>query len=389
MRLRPLAAVGALLVAAGLLVAPTATATTATTQETGLAQVDRAILQKIADEAVRGAPPGVIVRVDDRRQGTIRVRSGLADLDTGRPVTPNSHYRVGSITKTFTAVVVLQLVHEGHLSLDDKVDKILPGMVRGSDKIAVRHLLNHTNGLYTIPDTELAKRMLSDPKQPTTAADLVAYGNRKGAAPSPDGSWGFEPGTKQVYNNLAFNVLGLIAEKVTGQSLTSLYQQRILRPLHLHGTSLPSTHQLPRPHARGYTEWKQWDVPFGDFTDWHPSWGGAAGGIVSTTKDLNRFYRALVQGRLLPPQLLKEMRTPFSGPSHLGKYGFALAIEDLSCGVTVNGHGGGVPGFESLSLTSQDGSRQISVSVNYLGDGPRSPAVVTAFHNLRQKTFCG
>ncbi|MGW7416910.1 serine hydrolase domain-containing protein [Streptomyces sp. NPDC054863] len=324
------------------------------------------------DALVRDGVPGVVVRAEG--PGGSRAwtdTAGVGDLTTGRERHAQDRFRIGSITKTFTATVLLQLEAEGKLSLDDRVEKWLPGVVRGHGhdgrKITLRQVLQHTSGIYSYTsDPEFVRQRMSVAflenryeSLPVRRLVKVAMGH------APD----FAPGTKWQYSNTNYLLAGMVVEKATGRSYESEIERRIIRPLKLRGTSAPHDEtRLPQPSSRAYSKLsadpaatKKYDV-----TELNPTLAGAAGAMVSSTADLNRFYRALLTGGLLPQQQLKEMKTtvPVSPDyPHIG-YGLGIYEQKLSCGKAVWGHTGGIHGSATHAGTTEDGRKSVALNLN-------------------------
>ncbi|MET8859922.1 serine hydrolase domain-containing protein [Streptomyces sp. NPDC004579] len=338
------------------------------------------------ETAVHDGVPGVTATAVDPR-GTWSATAGVGDLRTGAPRSTADRYRVGSITKTFISTVLLQLEAEGRLSLDDTVDTWLPGVVRGNGNdgtgITVRQLLNHTSGIfnYTADDgfgaTYLTKDGFLRHRYDTlTPEQLVAVA----LSHEPD----FAPGTSWNYSNTNYVLAGMVIEKVTGRSYASQIRDRIIKPLNLHATSLPGTRvTVPGPHSRAYSKLTGTTTgPTYDVTALNPSWASSAGEVISDSADLNRFYTALLRGRLLPREQLKEMKSTVRIDGFPdGGYGLGLVELKLSCGVRVWGHDGGIHGSSTVALTTADGRRSLAFNFNgdWAGD---SLAVVEA-------EFCG
>ncbi|MFI6334551.1 serine hydrolase domain-containing protein [Streptomyces sp. NPDC050535] len=338
------------------------------------------------DAAVRDGVPGVTATVKDRN-GTWAATSGVGDLKTKKPRGKADRFRVGSITKTFVSTVLLQLEAEGRLSLDDKVEKWLPGVVRGNGHdgrlITIRQLLNHTSGVNNYTDDEdfvrtyfLKDGFLEHRYDTVTPAGLVAIAMTH----KPD----FAPGTSWNYSNTNYVLAGMVIKRVTGNSFASEITRRVIEPLGLHATLVPGTYpKVPRPSSRAYGKLAETTTgPTYDVTELNPSLASAAGEMISSASDLNRFYTALLRGRLLPPQQLKEMKTtiPVDEITNAG-YGLGLIEMELSCGVHVWGHGGGIHGSASEAVTTADGRH--SLSFNFNGDwSGDSGAVIEA-------EFCG
>ncbi|MFI1165133.1 serine hydrolase domain-containing protein [Streptomyces sp. NPDC020801] len=332
--------------------------------------------------AVAAGVPGVTATAGDAH-GTWSTTAGVGDPGTGRPRSAQDRYRVGSITKTFVATVLLQLEAEGRVSLDDTVEKWLPGVVHGHGhdgrRITVRQLLNHTSGIYNYTSDETFARTYFlkdgffrhryDTERPE---DLV----RIAMSHRPD----FAPGTSWKYSNTNYVLAGMVIRRVTGHSYAREIRSRIIAPLHLTATSLPGTRvTVPRPSSRAYSKLGGTAAgPTYDVTELNPSLASSAGEMISDSADLNRFYTALLRGRLLPPRQLKEMKTTVTntGEPNAG-YGLGLMELTLSCGVRIWGHDGGIHGSASAAAATADGRHALSLNFNgdWTGD---SDAVLTA-----------
>ncbi|CAM5443030.1 serine hydrolase domain-containing protein [Streptomyces atroolivaceus] len=271
------------------------------------------------------------------------------------------HFRAGSITKTFVATVVLQLVREGRLRLEDGVDAYLPGVVRGhghdGSAITLRALLTHTSGLYdyaaALPATDPSLTGAAGPSaQPLTPAAAV----RVAMARPPVTAIG-----SYTYSNTNYVLLGMVVQRVTGRPYAAEIRHRVLIPLRLTGTSLPGDRTtLPSPHSRGYHR-SPADGALREVTAADPRIAGAAGELVSTLADLDRFYAALLDGRLLPPaQLATLLDTRAAG----GSYGMGIYPQELSCGTTVWGHSGHITGSYVRTAATRDGRHVLTFRVN-------------------------
>jgi D-alanyl-D-alanine carboxypeptidase len=336
-------------------------------------RIDPGELQRLLDQVVAAGAPGATARVRDEH-GVTQGASGVADLRTGRPMRPGLHYRVGSLTKPLVATVVLQLVGEGRLSLQDTVERWLPGILPYGDQVSVRQLLNHTSG---VPDSDVPLLTLFGSRQGRfrawTPQELVAL-----VADQPPL---FAPGTAFSYSNTDYVLAGLIVEAATGRTLGQELAGRILRPLGLRDTFFPvNAPGIPGPRSRGYSlplspQGEVLDGPLLDFTIYNPSFAWAAGALISNLDDLERFFRALLGGRLLPGGLLAEMTStvPIGVPGF--GYGLGLLVMETPAGRLI-GHDGGIPGFINRVLSTQDGRRQLGVMTNEL---LAPPAVVEAF----------
>ncbi|MFE5047835.1 serine hydrolase domain-containing protein [Streptomyces sp. NPDC056637] len=335
------------------------------------------------DAAVAAGVPGVTGQATDK-YGTWRGTSGLGDLRTNTPRGDRDRYRVGSITKTFVATVLLQLEAEGRLSLDDTVDHWLPGVVTGHGhdgrKITVRQLLNHTSGIYNYTaDKDFQQTVFGRDGFLKHRYDTWAPGRLVSVAMAhrPD----FAPGTSWNYSNTNYVLAGMVVKRVTGHSYADEIRHRIIEPLHLRATSLPGTAvTVPRPAGRAYTKFPDDpDKKTYDVTELNPTIASSAGEMVSDSADLNRFYSALLRGRLLSAAQLAEMKktVPVSKDEPGLGYGLALMRQKLSCGKELWGHGGGIHGSNTDSVTTPDGRHTLSFNFNgdWTGD---SQAVIEA-----------
>ncbi|GAA4987176.1 serine hydrolase domain-containing protein [Nonomuraea thailandensis] len=330
--------------------------------DTGL---DRQALRQGLNAVHEAGMFGIYSQVRDGSQ-TWQAASGVADVATGRPVQPGMVHRVGSITKTFTSVAVLQQVARGAVELDAPIGRYLPDVVPGErgERITVRMLLNHTSHIadhvpYAFPSLmQGSAQSLDDNRfRVFTRAELV----RLGVDATPTGEPGATPG---IYSNTNYLVAGLLLEKVTGVGAEEYITRNVIRKAGLRHTSFPRTPHIPGPNSRAYESMFGWFDPPRDYSVYSPTWISTAGAMVSTMDDLNRFYRALLRGELIGAAELAEMKktVPVLAGGVLN-YGLGLYYSDLPCG-RFWGHSGGVFGMGTESMTSEDGVRQLSMGVN-------------------------
>jgi D-alanyl-D-alanine carboxypeptidase len=321
-------------------------------------------LQQALDRLVTDGVPGAMAL--ERRDGKERhVTAGVADLATQEPISPRDRYRIGSITKGFVSTVVLQLVAERRLSLDDTVERWLPGVVPNGAAITVRELMNHTSGLADYIDAPFYLGLLRDPLktwQPRELVDLAV------AHPPV-----FAPGTSWRYSNANYVLLGMIVAAVDKASARlqlaspalEVYR-RIIVPLGLWHTSFPLTDpDIRGPHAHGYVidPPPEWGLPaILDMTRLDPSMAWTAGAIVSTLDDVADFHLALFTGRLLGPGEQRELETTVPAAPTVD-YGLGVFKVQTPCGPAW-GHDGGMPTGVNISLTSPDGSHQSVLMAN-------------------------
>ncbi|MEV8569524.1 serine hydrolase domain-containing protein [Streptomyces sp. NPDC051322] len=370
--------------AVGLVAAAALTAASFTSPAAAGVGLGHARTQQAMDAAVKDGVPGVTGQVNDAYSVWMGT-SGVGNLTTGAPRSAVDRYRIGSMTKTFVATVMLQLEAEGKIDLDSTVDTWLPGVVQGNGndgrRISVRQLLNHTSGVpsYTA-DPEFLKRgftveFLEHRYDTYTPEQLVDIAMRQKPL--------FDPGTAWSYSNTNYILAGMIIQKVTGRPYEDEIKRRIINPLGLYATSVPRTaSSMPAPSSRAYSKLSLAPQPTDrtyDVTELNPSAAASAGAMISSSGDLNRFYSALLGGKLLPAKQLTEMKTtvPVSGAGLITAYGLGLMKFSPSCGAEVWGHGGNIQGSASQAVTSADGKH--SLSFNFNGDwAGNSQAVIEA-----------
>ena len=348
-------------------------------------------VQRVLHRAVtEGGQVGILAEVRNRH-GRWVGSAGVADTRTGRKRLLQDRFRVGSITKTFTATVILQLAAEHKLSLDDTVEKWLPGLVRGNghdgSRITIRHLLNMTSGIFNYAMDEKALSWIVGPAFLGHRFDRYRPEQLVRIAMSHPPT--FEPGTSWGYSNTNACLAGMIIERVTGRTLADEITHRITRPLDLAGTYLPGDKEtsIRGPHGRHYSKLNLPDAnaKIYDVTELNPSGGWAAGGMISTVEDLNRFFSALLRGRLLPAAQQREMFTMVPTQAWIPSttYGLGISSVKLSCGVTVWGMGGAINGSWSYTYGTRDGRRMVATSVNGDWNNP-----IAVFTEVLQAEFC-
>ncbi|CAL2068549.1 MULTISPECIES: serine hydrolase domain-containing protein [Streptomyces] len=327
--------------------------------------------------AVRTAAGGdvnVVARVDEPDGAVLRARYGTAGLGSTAPVPWDPEFRAASTTKTFMAVVVLQLAAQERLSLGDTVEHWLPGVVRGHGndgaRITVRDLLQQTSGIYDyIDDPEVRDRLLNhfdeNRYDATPPSRLVATAMRHAPlfTPPPHGS-----PRRWAYSNTNYLLAAMIAEKAGGADWRQLVEHRIIAPLGLRHTYIPGEN----PYLIGPHERVTIDGPGGvpeDLTE-HSYQHTADSGVVSTPSDLDRFFRALADGRLLPAEQWALMRQtvpyddlPIPPAGEQGGYGLGLRVVPLTCGGVYYTHEGDGFGVYGRPAVGADGGGAVTVSV--------------------------
>ncbi|MFG2621594.1 serine hydrolase domain-containing protein [Streptomyces sp. NPDC048507] len=343
-----------LLVLAGAGAAPAAAAPAPATATAVRADLDPVTVRRL--DAAIGAVmektgiPGVNIGLWIPGRGQYVKAFGVADTRNRTPLKTDMYSRIGSVTKTFTVTAVLQLVDRGKVGLDDPVSKYVDG-VPGGEHVTVRQLAAMRSGLYNYTeDPRFLDALRADPHRAFTPRQVLGY-----AFAHPPNS---APGTKWQYSNTNTVLLGLLVEKVSGQPLAGYLREHVLDPLKLSATSLPAGSALPEPHAHGYTDF----APGGavvDATDWNPSWGWAAGAMISGLEDLRTWVPALVGGALLKPATQAERLR--MGPTGVPDLGYGLGIADFN-GWT--GHNGDLPGYETIAAGLPGNKATLVILIN-------------------------
>ncbi|MFJ1808358.1 MULTISPECIES: serine hydrolase domain-containing protein [unclassified Streptomyces] len=337
-------------------------------------------VRAVQRQAMAQGAPGALTLIDD--QATYYgVASGKANTATGARMDTGRRFRIGSVTKTFSTVVLMQLVSEGLVNLDAPANTYLPTPLPSSS-ITVRHLLSHRSGLYdytndmfyyTVPGFEAVRN------KTFSFQELI---NKSTARPLT-----LTPGSGYSYSNTNFVVIGQIIEHLTGKPVAEQYRQRIFEPLKLGNTSYvhPLT-DIAGSASRGYLRPDDTTLPLVDSTEQTVSWAQSAGAIISNAEDLDTFFSALLSGALLPESALRQMMTlvPVNADGSQS-YGLGLRARKLSCGVTVYGHTGTVQGYYTWVFGTPDGSRTVTSMANTSNNG----AVNTTLGGTLEAAFCG
>ncbi|MDF9496535.1 serine hydrolase [Bacillus cereus] len=320
-------------------------------------QRDCTSVKKAMRDTLQLGYPGILAKISKDRK-TWSYAAGVADLRTKKPMKADYRFRIGSVTKTFIATVLLQLSGENRLNLDDSIEKWLPGVIQGNgydgNQITIRQLLNHTSGIAEYLKSKDYDIM--DTKKLYTAEELV----KMGISLPPD----FAPGKGWSYSNTGYVILGMLIEKVTGNSYAEEVENRIVEPLELSNTFLPgnSTVIPGTNHARGYLQLDEASGPK-DVTYSYP--GNSDGDMISTADDLNKFFSYLLSGKLLKEQQLKQMITTVpTGIVGMDGYGLGIYENKLPNGVSIWGHTGGSPGFSTLAGGIIGGKHTLAVNLN-------------------------
>lgn len=322
--------------------------TASTVSKSDVAFIDQTVGRIMAG----GKLPGVLVSISGPEK-TFEAAYGVADTSTGRRLSTDDHFRIGSVTKTFIATVILQLVDEHEVALDAPLDTYVAG-VPGGDRITVRQLLEMRSGLPDYLTDELQHTWQADPESTAWKhTDIVSFLQHTPA--------NFAPGEKFEYSNSNYLLLGMIAENVTHQKAEDLITDRVIRKLGLTQTSVPSptTSSLPAPFAHGY------DYESGaDVSDQNVDFGWTAGNMISTIGDLTKWSKALASGELISADLQKQRLAALPlDPANPTAAGYGLGIIQVGDWI---GHGGTLPGYGNNTYYLPEAHASIVVMANAL-----------------------
>ena len=337
-------------------------------------------LKSRAQGLVEAGYPAALAAVSDSKGESAGVAVGKGNLETGQAPPMDGEVRVGSASKTFVAVVVMQMVQEGKVGLDEPIETYLPGLIRGEgvdgSKITVRQLLQHTSGLPEYTDTYLSSRAAQSENMQhyVPPRDLLGTALGKPAA--------FEPGAQWKYTNTNYIVLGMLIERVSQRPVGEQIDERIVKKLGLSHTYFPAPgeEKIRGTHPQGYHLSAGGKLE--DITEMDPAWAWAAGAMVSTPSELNTFFQAVFDGRLLTQASIDEMKKGVDVDSSElpgAVYGLGLIGRSLSCGGTAWGHGGDIAGYHTRGGVGPDGTA-VTVAVTAL------PTAIADQNNLESST---
>ena len=344
-----------------------------TTAAAGGGQASTAALNAALDKSFEQSGAPSVVAAVQGPDFTWERALGVADSVSEKPITPDVYHRAGSVTKTFTATLLLQAEADGLLSLDDTLDRYVKGVPNGNE-ITLRQLATMTSGVATYSDTKVFPGDPGvDPYKVWKPEELMKIGIENSPL--------FDPGTKFNYSNTNYVLLGLVLEKATGKPIKEQYQEKIIQPLGLEDTSFPdlADNSLADPHAQGYTlQGRSSGEKPRDATDWNPSWTWTAGMMISTVDDLLAYGRAMGTGKglLSPSQQDKRIGSlasdvpPFDQPPLKGEFGYGLGLMKERGWI---GHSGLVLGYTTALYYNPEIDTVLVVEVNsdiFSGDCP-------------------
>lgn len=316
------------------------------------------------EEAVSKDAPGAAVLVASDGQVLFERGFGLANKEDGIPITPDTQFRIGSITKQFTAAAILKLISEGKISLEDRLSRFFPDFPRAGE-VTIHHLLTHTSGIHSYTDRVDFITRVTEEVEPESLIELIK-----------EMPYDFDPGESWRYNNSGYYLLGLIVEKASGKSYEDYLRESFFEPIGMTSTGLYRKGLELQNEAFGY------DCSSENARrafDWNMSWAGAAGALYSTVRDLHRWNEALYTGSVLDPALFEAMLTPVklnsgeTAPAMGGGYGYGLAINKYR-GLEEISHGGGLHGFQGNLVRYPEHNLTVAILTNCLPQGKVDPS---------------
>ncbi|MEF9886516.1 serine hydrolase domain-containing protein [Streptomyces sp. P9-A4] len=340
--------------AASATASPSPTASASATARSDFPQLTPAVAARL-DKAIQDVQkeagvPGVTVALSAPGKGSYVRSFGVADTGTGMPMNAGLYMRIGSETKTFTVTAVLQLVDRGKVGLDDPISRYVDGVPNG-DRITLRQLAAMRSGLFNYTaDEGFYKALTTNPHRSFTPRQLLDYAFKHPVQ--------FQPGAEFEYSNTNTVLLGLVVEKAGGMPLPDFIRKNILDPAGLARTSFPTDAAFPSPHAHGYTE-QTASGKLEDATDWNPSWGWAAGAMISDLQDMRNWARVVATGTLLTPRTQAERLKVYPGSTPGSGYG--LGIFDIQGWI---GHNGSLPGYQSLTIYLPESKATLVILLN-------------------------
>ncbi|MEU9084023.1 serine hydrolase domain-containing protein [Streptomyces sp. NPDC048357] len=329
-------------------------------------------------------PPGVIAVLRDGDRTKVH-RAGVADVESGRPPEVTDHMRIASVAKAFSGAVALVLVDRGRLHLDDTIGEVLPAQPAAWHQVTLRQLLNHTSGLPDYSESDGFIDIISeDPRHRFDSRHLLDFVAGEDLA--------FPPGSRYQYSNSDNIAIALMAEAATGRRYEALLRELVYEPLGLNETSLPQGYRLPVPFLHGYQiDPQTGPVDVSEAISASGAW--AAGGIVSTPKDLTAFIRGYAGGSLVSERTRRQQFTFIPGalsqPPGPGRTAAGLAIYRYTtrCG-TVYGHTGNTPGYTQLAAATADGRRSLTFSISTQTSLDNNPDLLARVRKVQEDFVC-
>lgn len=340
-------------------------------------------LQRMSGNAIQGTGiPGMQIGIEAPRWSWNSAAGNASPL-TGEPAEPGMRFLIASVSKTFTSVAILKLAEEGKLSIEDPISRWLPAdlvaKIPNGDRITIRQLLDHTSGIADYDENAIILAEYQDPDTPVPYQAGIAQGLN--ASPL------YPPGTNYTYSNVNYILLTLIVDKAAKVPYEDYATRAIFVPLGMNDTFFQQTNHIPGSHMRATMPGP--DGTAMDFTDLYVQFDRGAGDIISTTADLNRFHRALREGKILSRASLAEMEKPTAQSGRAG-YGLGYATEFIApANLTVQGHTGGYPGSFTFWYYVPEKDTYVTFNLNSAGRSMENLGVVrtTVLNGVRNGTW--
>ena len=318
-----------------------------------LSRVDAIVTEMLKNPGAVGASVGVA------RKGQVIVAKayGMADVELDVAANKDTMFRIGSVTKQFTAAAIMRFVEQGKMSLDDDLSKYIPDFPLQGNTVTIRQLLTHTSGIPSYTDVDEWFKLIP---QELTNDEVLAL--------VKDKPFDFKPGEKHKYNNTAYYMLGMIIEKVSGKTYAEHMEQEFFKPLGLERTTYGFNSPIIKNRAKGYgaTNGIIENAPHLGMSQ-----PFAAGSLISTGEDVVKWSMALASGKVVKPESFALMTTPTILPDGENThYGFGLEIGEWESRRCIR-HGGGIHGFNSISMYLPDDDVHIAVVCNSMGGSGR------------------
>jgi CubicO group peptidase (beta-lactamase class C family) len=297
---------------------------------------------KLISEQFKPNESGCAVLVSQKGNVIYKKAFGLADIELNVPMQPDMVFRIGSITKQFTAVSILQLMEQGKLGLQDEITKFIPDYPTQAYKITIEHLLTHTSGIQSYTGMKTFQDMIRKDMKPEEVIDIFKNQPME-----------FAPGTKWNYNNSGYFLLGYIIEKASGKSYPQYLEENIFKPLGMTNSYYGSNNRIIHNRASGYQPGKDGIVNADIMSMTIPY---AAGSIQSTVEDLFKWHQAVHSYKLVKKESLEKAFTEYKLADGKGAhYGYGWALNSVQGSPTIE-HGGGINGFltNALYLPNED-----------------------------------
>lgn len=330
--------------------------------------VSKTSYEKILEKQVATDGPGLAVIVQQGEKTVFKGARGMANIELGVPLSSNSVFRLGSITKQFTAAAIMMLQEQGKLSINDDIKMYVPDFPTGDNKVTLAHLLAHTSGINNYTNNQETMEKLV--QAPVSLDEMLVKFAKEPLL--------FAAGEKMQYSNTGYVLLGKVIEVVSGQSYASFVEENIFKKLGMKDSRYGGRQLIPN-RAAGYTSTGQ-EIHNASLIDM--SWPHAAGSLLSTVNDLAIWNRALVEGKVVSNESYQLMTTPFKFNNGTeSDYGFGLRVFNLNKYKAI-GHAGGIPGFSTNAFYIPEKDLYVAVLANSDRQNPHVPSLLLAAEAL-------